>query len=74
MWNFDVRDRAARTALAPRVAVAGPLVSTVARPQLDLGDPPIVKVDSPEGARALVPRQAKPSPTSSRSGSSAAGR
>src|SRR5207249_7644844 len=42
-WNFDVRDAAARTALAPRVAVAGPLVSTVARPELDIGDPPIVK-------------------------------
>jgi imidazolonepropionase-like amidohydrolase len=40
------------------VAVAGPLVSTVARPQLDLGDPPIVKVDSPAAARALVSREA----------------
>lgn len=58
MWNFDVRDQAARTVLAPRVAVAGPLVSTVARPQLDLGDPPIVKVDSPAEARALVSREA----------------
>jgi imidazolonepropionase-like amidohydrolase len=58
MWNFDVRDQAARTVLAPRLAVAGPLVSTVARPQLDLGDPPIVKVDSPDAARALVRREA----------------
>jgi imidazolonepropionase-like amidohydrolase len=58
MWNFDVRDHAARSLLAPRVAVAGPLVSTVARPQLDLGDPPIVKVDSPEAAQALVAREA----------------
>jgi imidazolonepropionase-like amidohydrolase len=62
MWNFEVRDRAARTALAPRVAVAGPLVSTVARPQLDLGDPPIVKVDSPADARALVAREAARKP------------
>jgi imidazolonepropionase-like amidohydrolase len=62
MWNFDVRERAARTALAPRVAVAGPLVSTVARPQLDLGDPPIVKVDSPADARALVAREAARKP------------
>jgi imidazolonepropionase-like amidohydrolase len=54
MWNFEVRDTAARTALAPRVAVAGPLISTVARPQLDLGDPPIVKVAGPDEARALV--------------------
>lgn len=58
MWNFEVRDHATRTPLAPRVAVAGPLVSTVARPQLDLGDPPIVKVDSPAAARVLVSREA----------------
>ncbi len=57
-----MRDRAARTALAPRVAVAGPLVSTVARPQLDLGDPPIVKADSPAEARALVAREAARKP------------
>lgn len=62
MWNFQVRDEAARTALAPRVAVAGPLVSTVARPQLDLGDPPIVKVDTPADARALVSREARRRP------------
>ena len=62
MWNFEVRDRATRTALAPRVAVAGPLVSTVARPQLDLGDPPIVKVDSPADARALVARESARKP------------
>ena len=62
MWNFEVRAQAGRTALAPRVAVAGPLVSTVARPQLDLGDPPIVKVDSPAEARALVTREAARQP------------
>ena len=58
MWNFEVREAAARTLLAPRVAVAGPLVSTVARPQLDLGDPPIIKTGSPAEARALVQREA----------------
>jgi imidazolonepropionase-like amidohydrolase len=57
MWNFQVRERARETTAAPRVAVAGPLVSMVARPQLDLGDPPIVKVGSPEEARALVARE-----------------
>ncbi len=62
MWNFDVRDRARQTPLAPRVAVAGPLVSTVARPQLDLGDPPIVKVGSPEEARALIRRELERKP------------
>ena len=57
MWNFEVREAARRTAEAPRVAVAGPLVSMVARPELDLGDAPIVKVSTPEEARALVQRE-----------------
>jgi imidazolonepropionase-like amidohydrolase len=61
-WNFEVRDRASRTAIAPRVAVAGPLVSTVDRPQLDIGDPPIVKVATPEEARALVRRELERKP------------
>jgi imidazolonepropionase-like amidohydrolase len=56
-WNFEVRDAAARTSAAPRVAVAGPLISMVDRLQLDLGDPPIIKVTSPEAARALVQRE-----------------
>ncbi len=53
-WNFEVRKIANATAKAPRVAVAGPLISSVSRPQLDLGDPPIVKIDSPEQAREFV--------------------
>jgi imidazolonepropionase-like amidohydrolase len=54
MWNFEVRKIANATAKAPRVAVAGPLISSVSRPQLDLGDPPIVKIDTPEQAREFV--------------------
>jgi imidazolonepropionase-like amidohydrolase len=54
MWNFEVRKTASATAKAPRVAVAGPLISSVSRPQLDLGDPPIVKIDTPEQARDFV--------------------
>jgi imidazolonepropionase-like amidohydrolase len=61
-WTFEVRERARRAAIAPRVAVAGPLISTVSRPELDLGDPPIVKVAGPEEARALVRRLAERSP------------
>ena len=56
-WNFDVRDRSVLSRAAPRMAVAGPLISMIARPQLDLGDPPIVKIDSPEAAREFVARQ-----------------
>lgn len=61
-WNFDVRDRAAKTAAAPRVEVAGPLISMVARPELELDDPPIIKVDSPQAARDLVARELKRKP------------
>jgi imidazolonepropionase-like amidohydrolase len=39
---------------APHVAVAGPLISTVARPMLDLGDPPIEHAESPAQAAALA--------------------
>ena len=53
-WNFEVRKIANQTAKAPRVAVAGPLISSVSRPQLDLGDPPIVKINSPDQAREFV--------------------
>jgi imidazolonepropionase-like amidohydrolase len=56
-WNFDVRAAALKSAAAPRVETTGPLISMVARPQLDLGDPPIVRIDSAEAARALVARE-----------------
>ena len=62
LWNFEVRDLAASKVEAPRVAVAGPLISTVSRPQLDLGDPPIIKADTPEDARGLVRLQLEQSP------------
>ena len=56
-WNFDVRDAAQRSPAAPRVSVAGPLISTVDDPPLDLGDPPIIKITTPDEARALVRRE-----------------
>ncbi len=62
MWNFDVRDRAQEAELAPRVAVAGPLISTVDRPQLDLGDPPIIRAESRRHAKKLVRAQLKRKP------------
>ncbi len=61
-WNFEVRKTANATAKAPRVAVAGPLISSVSRPQLDLGDPPIVKIDTPEQAREFVQKLAGQNP------------
>ena len=62
MWNFEVRKIANSTAKAPRVAIAGPLISSVARPQLDLGDPPIVKIDTPEQGREMVRKLAAQKP------------
>jgi imidazolonepropionase-like amidohydrolase len=61
-WNFEVREQAEKLADAPRVAVAGPLISTVSRPQLDLGDPPIIQVTNIKEARSLVKEQLKDSP------------
>jgi imidazolonepropionase-like amidohydrolase len=56
-WNFDMRDSAERTKAAPRVVVAGPLISTIDDPPLDLGDPPIIKITSADEARAFVRRE-----------------
>jgi imidazolonepropionase-like amidohydrolase len=57
MWNFEMRDIASHTAKAPRVAVAGPLISTFLPPTTYPNDPDIVKPNSPAQARELVRRQ-----------------
>lgn len=62
IWNFKVRKMANSTAKAPRVAVAGPLISSVSRPQLDLGDPPIVKIDTPEQGVQMVQKLEREKP------------
>ena len=56
-WNFEMRDIALQTRAAPRVAVAGPLLSMIPDPKLDLGDPPIIEVRSIEAAHDLVRRE-----------------
>ena len=61
-WNFEMRKIANSTAKAPRVAAAGPLISSVSRPQLDLGDPPIAKIDTPDQGRELVQKLAAQKP------------
>jgi len=61
-WNFEVRKTADQTRKAPRVAVAGPLISSVSREKLDLGDPPIVKIDTPDHARQFVRKLAEQKP------------
>lgn len=62
MWNFEVRKKANAAEKAPGVAVAGPLISSVSREKLDLGDPPIVKIDTPEQAREFVRKLAEQKP------------
>ena len=61
-WNFEVRKHATETQKAPRVAVAGPLISSVSREKLDLGDPPIVRIDTPDQAREFVRKLAAQKP------------
>ena len=62
MWNFEVRKKANSTAKAPRVAIAGPLISSVSSEKLDLGDPPIVKIETPDQAREFVRKLAEQKP------------
>jgi imidazolonepropionase-like amidohydrolase len=55
--NFDLRAMARRTRAAPRVAVAGPLISTVAPDDLETSDPAVIEVTNPEQSVALVRRE-----------------
>jgi imidazolonepropionase-like amidohydrolase len=57
MWNFEVRDAARAASLAPLVRVSGPLISTVDRLALDLGDPPIIRCNTPDEARRLATKE-----------------
>src|SRR5467141_5172700 len=61
-WNFEMRDAALKSPAAPRVAVAGPLLSMIDRVKLDLGDPPIIRITSADEARALVRRELERKP------------
>src|SRR5438034_5735598 len=61
-WNFEVRKAANQATQAPRVAVAGPLISSVSREKLDLGDPPIVQIDTADQAREFVRKLAEQKP------------
>src|SRR5229473_845958 len=67
-WNFDARDAAVKSKAAPRVAIAGPLTSMIDRPQLDLGDPPIIKITSPEAAKELAATELEVAKASLRAG------
>jgi len=57
LWNFKVRDSIAQNTMAPNVLVTGPLFSMVDRPQMDKGDPPIIKVTTREEVLELFNKQ-----------------
>lgn len=56
-WTFEVRELARQSMQAPRVAMAGPLISTTLPAALKTDDPPIAQVKSADEARAAVRRQ-----------------
>jgi len=58
LWTFEVRDLANKTLLSPRVAVAGPLISTEAELSFAATDPPVIVANTPEEARDLVRKNA----------------
>lgn len=71
MWTFEARALARDTRVAPRLAVTGPLLATLAPAQLtSIDDPPMLRIDTPEKARAAVERLRPHRRTWSRSGSS----
>jgi imidazolonepropionase-like amidohydrolase len=55
--NYEVKKQNESSTLMPNAWVTGPLISTYQPPNLDPKDPPIVKVNSEEEARALVRKQ-----------------
>jgi imidazolonepropionase-like amidohydrolase len=57
MWNFDIRDAARTAPIAPAVVVAGPLISMIADPPLELNDPPIIRTSTVAEGTALVARE-----------------
>jgi imidazolonepropionase-like amidohydrolase len=59
MWTFDVRDSTRASLDAPRIVVAGPLISTEPDPELESADPPVIAVETAADARATVQRIAE---------------
>lgn len=62
MWTLDLRDSANAMTSAPTIAATGPLISTVADPELDSPDPAVLLMETPEEAQRLVRRIAERKP------------
>ena len=57
MYNYEIRDESLENMISPEVRITGPLISTYVPPALVREDAPIVKINGPEEARALVRKQ-----------------
>ncbi len=57
MHNYTIREALRADKSAPSIYLTGPLVSTYQPDAFKIADPPIVKVNNPEEARALVQKQ-----------------
>lgn len=62
LWTYEVRDGGNKVTNAPRVAVAGPLISTADEGTLNPADPPVIVATTPEMARELVRKNAERHP------------
>jgi imidazolonepropionase-like amidohydrolase len=62
IWSLGFRDSANQSPLSPRVAAAGPLISTVADPELESEDSPVLLMETPEDALRIVRQVAERNP------------
>ncbi len=62
MWTLDLRDATNASGMGPRIAAAGPLVSTEADPELESSDSPVILIQTPDDAIGTVRRIAERKP------------
>lgn len=55
--NYAIRDQYNQDKQTPNVWLTGPLISTYQPEAFQIEDPPIIKINSPEAARAMVRKQ-----------------
>ena len=55
--NYAIRDHYNKDSSTPNVWLTGPLISTYQPAAFQIDDPPIIKINSPEAARAMVRAQ-----------------
>ncbi len=57
MWNFDIKEKAKNSEVAPNIFICGPLIASYQPDALTTDDPPIIKVTTIDEALALVKKQ-----------------